>query len=72
MAVWLVRAGKHGERETLALERNIAVPGWDSMPDLAGVTTREELEALCTQVYPEEKPNTIRSWVGQLWAFRGT
>jgi len=70
MAVWLVRAGKHGERETLALERNIAVIGWDSMPDLAGVTTREQLEALCTQTYPEEKPNTIRNWVGQLWAFR--
>jgi hypothetical protein len=24
MAVWLVRAGKHSEREALALERNIA------------------------------------------------
>lgn len=28
MALWLVRAGKHGERENLALEKGLALPGW--------------------------------------------
>lgn len=26
MALWLVRAGKHGERENLALEKGLAFP----------------------------------------------
>jgi len=43
MALWLVRAGKHGERENLALEKGLALPGWDELPDLSDIKTREEL-----------------------------
>jgi restriction system protein len=71
MAVWLVRAGSHGEREELAVERSLAVIGWEELPDLSGVTSREALQSLCHEVYPEEKLNTIRNWVGQIWAFIG-
>ena len=39
MTLWLVRAGKHGEREELALENDIAVIGWDELPDLSGIAT---------------------------------
>jgi len=35
MSVWLVRAGKNGEREDFALENGVAVIGWDELPDLA-------------------------------------
>jgi restriction system protein len=71
MAVWLVRAGSHGEREELALEQSLAVIGWEELPDLSGVKSREALEALCHEVYPDQKLNTIRNWVGQVWAFLG-
>jgi|SRR5918996_1098348 restriction system protein len=69
MSVWLVRAGGHGEREALALEQGMAVIGWDELPDL-NVSSRDQLEELCRNTYPNLKQNTIRNWVGQLWAFR--
>ena len=71
MAIWLVRAGKHGEREQLALEQNLSVIGWSDMPDLSGVNSREEMETLCKKHYPDSSQNRITNFVGQLWAFRG-
>lgn len=64
MALWLVRAGRRGEQEALALENNLAVIGWSDLPDLARFKTREELEVLCRNTYPNEKPHTITNWVG--------
>ena len=69
MAVWLVRAGGHGEREEFALENNVAVIGWDELPDLSQIKNRADLEALCFETYPTAKRNTIVNWVNQLWAF---
>ncbi len=37
MAVWLVRAGRNGERESFALEENLAVIVFDDLPDLSQV-----------------------------------
>ena len=34
MALWLVRAGKYGERENLALEEGLVVIGWDEIANL--------------------------------------
>lgn len=69
MTVWLVRAGKHGERETLALEHNVAVIGWEDLPDLSSISSREGLIALLEATYPDEKPKTIINWAGQIWPF---
>jgi restriction system protein len=70
MAVWMVRAGKTGERENLALEENLAVIGWEAMPNLQGrVQSRDDVLALCQETYPEAKLNTLRNWAAQLWAF---
>jgi len=71
MAVWLVRAGQRGVREQLALEQNLSVIGWVELPDLAQVDTREKLEAVCKEAYPDSPPNRIANYVGQVWAFRG-
>lgn len=71
MAVWLIRAGSHGEREDLALEQNLALIGWEKLPDLGKISTREALESLCREIYPNEKINTVRNWAGQVWAFIG-
>jgi restriction system protein len=35
MAVWLVRAGKHGEREEEALTQGLAIIGWEELGDLS-------------------------------------
>lgn len=70
MSVWLVRAGRHGEREYLALEKGLAVIGWGELPDLSPIKSREELAELCREIFPGVKPMTISNWVGQIWAFR--
>ena len=69
MAVWLARARRRGEQQEFALDHGIAVVGWDEMPDLSPSETREEMEAVCRQSYPNAKPRTITNWLSQLWAF---
>lgn len=70
MAVWLARAGRYGQDEDLALSKNLAIIGWEDLPDLTEVKTREELEAVVRQTFPDAKPKTVANWIGQLWAFR--
>lgn len=69
MAVWVVRAGKHGEREDFALENNVVVNGWDEVPDLRQFTTREAFTDFYRKIHPDFKPMAIANHVGQLWAF---
>ena len=69
MALWLVRAGKYGEREDFALKNKMVVIGWDDVPDLAAIKDRKELAALLAQVYLDAKPKTLMAWESQLWAF---
>ena len=69
MSLWVVRAGRYGEREAYALENQQVVIGWDKLPDLDGLETREELEQLVRQTYPGFSPGKIANHTGQLWAF---
>lgn len=69
MAVWLVRAGKSGEREQFALEKNIAVIGWDEMPDLSKFTAKDEMASYLQNALPQHTTNSISNHTGQLWAF---
>ncbi|MDC7693866.1 restriction endonuclease [Asticcacaulis sp. DXS10W] len=69
MTVWLVRSGKYGERETLALESGLAVIGWDDMPDLSKLRTRDDLNTALASTYPDEKGKTLSNWESQLWPF---
>ena len=69
MALWLVRAGKYGEREDLALQNKMAVIGWSALPDLQVLKTRKDLAALLQKNYPDEKAKTLTNWEGQLWIF---
>jgi restriction system protein len=70
MTMWLVRAGGAGEREQVALDNNVAVVGWEEMPDLVSCSTREQLQALLRDTYPAEKPRTLASWQNQIWPVR--
>lgn len=69
MALWLVRAGKYGEQESLALEKGLAVIGWGDLPDLSAIETREELYDLLEKTYTEEKRKTLLNWLSQIWPF---
>lgn len=69
MPLWGVRSGKYGEREALALDRGLAVVGWEDLPDLADLAGREQLRELLQATYPDEKPKTLSNWESQLWPF---
>ena len=69
MTLWLVRAGKYGEREELALENGVAVIGWDELPELSSIQDRSELTALMEATYPEASRKTRMNWESQVWPF---
>ena len=70
MSLWLCRAGKMGEHETKFIEDNRIYCTWDRLEwDLSSVTDREAFREKLQDTYPDVKANTIRNWVGQLWAF---
>lgn len=69
MKVWLVRAGRYGEREELALEQGLAVVGWDEVGDLSGATTREAVKKLLEAAHPAASPGKIANHAGQLFTF---
>lgn len=69
---WLVRAGKHGENELLALDENAVVIGWGDLPDLDDVKTKDELVEVYRATYPDAGEKRLLNHVGQVWAFRDT
>lgn len=69
MALWVVRAGRRGEYENLALERSVVTIGWGLLPDLSAVSSKEALDALMREKYPEQQPKALVQWTGQVWAF---
>ena len=69
MALWMVRAGARGEQESLALDNNVAVIGWDELPDLSTINSKKELFRKLEKTYPDSKPKTLQNWMGQIWSF---
>jgi len=69
MALWLVRAGRSGEYEDLALKSGRALIGFDEVPDLSSVKSKEELFDILREAYPDRLKNAIFNFRGQLWAF---
>ncbi len=69
MSVWLVRAGRSGEREAFALERNVSTIGWTEMPDLSTFHDPDEMRRSFSERYPAESANTLANWTGQCWRF---
>jgi len=69
MTVWVVRAGRHGGRQDFVLDNGICAIGWDSLPDLSTVESRENLQELMEEIYPDHSPRSIGNWIGQVWSF---
>jgi len=69
---WIVRAGVLGERDEWALKNGLAGGGFDELPDLTNVTTRQQLAAIGLQRLAGEHPGKIANGVGQMWAMRRT
>ncbi len=70
MAIWLIRAGTHGEHEQKFIQENRVYVTWDELDEnLAKLTERSELVAALTQRYPDAKPRKISNHASQIWPF---
>lgn len=70
MALWICRAGKMGEYETKFIEDKKIYCTWDNLDwDMSAVRDRDAFKERMRETYPDKSANTIRNWVGQLWAF---
>ena len=67
---WLIRAGKHGEREEFAIGHGLAFGGWAGLPNLSGVARRADMEHVVRSMLPNNSKMSVASYVGQLWALR--
>ncbi len=70
MAIWLIRAGSHGEYEQKFIQENRVYVTWDRLDvDLTKLQQKADLTAAMTERYPDRKPKTIQNWVSQVWPF---
>jgi restriction system protein len=70
MAIWLIRAGTHGEHEQKFIQENRVYVTWDELDEnLAKLTERSELVAALTRHYPDAKPRKISNHASQIWPF---
>ena len=68
--VWIVRAGRHGERETWAIDAGFAGGGFGEVADLAGAESRDAVADLVRAGFPDESTGLVANYTGQLWALR--
>ena len=70
MAVWLIRAGSHGEYEQKFVQEGRVYVTWDKLDvNLEKLPDRNALSSAMTQRYPDAKPRAIMNWVSQVWPF---
>lgn len=70
MAIWLIRAGGHGEYEQKFLTENRVYVTWDELDrDLSKIPTREALEREMAALYPDSKPKRLQNWASQVHPF---
>lgn len=70
MALWLMRAGKHGQNEKKFLDENRIYLTWGRLcHDLSVLKSREQLRELLEKVYPNAPRGRITNHLGQIWAF---
>lgn len=69
MTIWVVRAGRNGEAENIALDQGCSVIGWGDVPDLSQFKSKDDLRKKLSEVYPEDKPARVMNHAGQLWTF---
>ena len=70
MAVWLIRAGSHGEYELKFIQESRVYVTWDDLDvNLGKLADRGELTKAMMQRYPDTKPKAIANWVSQVWPF---
>lgn len=70
MAVWLIRAGSHGEYEQKFLAEKRIYVTWERLDvDLSKMADQKALRDAMAKRYPDAKAKTIMNWASQVWPF---
>ncbi len=69
MSLWMVRAGKYGERERDALDNDVVTIGWNEFSDLRQYKSRDDLAKEYSKLLPYANKGTINNHIGQIWRF---
>ncbi len=70
MALWLIRAGRHGEYEKRFLDENRIYLTWGGLShDLLAVEDKAQLRTLLEEVYHDAPTGRISNNLAQIWAF---
>ncbi len=67
--LYLVRAGRNGEDEDLALGNSLAIIGFRDIPALDGLQDYDAVAKRVSDAFPDAKPKQLGNFAGQLWAF---
>jgi restriction system protein len=59
MALWMVRSGRHGEGDDLALSAEIVGIGWPEAGDLSLMSGVDDIRERLAASYTDAKPSTI-------------
>lgn len=70
--LWIVRAGKQGERELAAIEQGRLLPGFLEVGDLSGLKGRDAILTHLEQVMPDAGLNRLKNFAAQLNQFAHT
>ncbi len=68
---WVVRTGRHGERDGWALGNGFTGGGWDEVPDLTECQTRQDVARVVHETYPGAAAGMLTTSTSQLWTMRG-
>jgi restriction system protein len=68
---WVIRSGRHGERDAWALQSGCSGGGWAEVPDLTPYSTRDEVAQVVAEIFKGAAEGKIANFAGQLWALRG-
>jgi restriction system protein len=70
--LWIVRAGRNGERELDAITHGKLMVGFAEVGDLSTLKTREEIAGAVQAAYPSSGENKVRNFAAQLNQFANT
>ena len=70
MNVWVIRAGKHGEREEWCLSNGLAGGGFTEIEDLTNCNTRDEIKTVYRRCRPLDSDGRVNTNSGQLLGLR--
>jgi hypothetical protein len=67
--VWVIRAGREGTYEALALSEGVALIGWSELGALSMEASRDDLKELIAEHYGEQRSASLASQGGQIFRF---